>query len=239
MRYIVPIVIALLVVVGLAGCGPSEPADCKQADLATYAAAMDGQLAAFRQQSDLVGASPRMSIGAPLQRLLDIQTETRKIVAPGCVADYHARTIRVMELYQITYQGFAAQQISNEIAGIALNEAKQQLNTQVNGLALVRVGTVPPTPAPPPAATLPPTPAILSTPVAAVAPGVRVMALVAGGPRDGSRLCADDRVQILARLVVENRPWVQVEVAAQSDSTCISRAPVGTQGWLQASEVQE
>lgn len=89
----------------------------------------------------------------------------------------------------------------------------------------------------------PPTPipasAFLATPVAAVAPAIRVMATIEGGTRDGGRLCAGDGVNILARLVVQNRNWVQVEVMTQSSSTCPNRAPVGTRGWLSASEVQE
>jgi hypothetical protein len=91
------ITIIAVALLGLAGC--SEPAECRRADMATYADAVATQISAFRRQSDLVAATPRIGMATPLQRLLDIQTATRAIAPPGCLAEYHTRLGRTMNLY--------------------------------------------------------------------------------------------------------------------------------------------
>jgi hypothetical protein len=137
---------ALVAALLLSGCG--EPADCKKADLATYADAMQTQIASFRQQADLAASTPRVGMGAPLQRLLDIQTETRKVTAPGCAVEHHNMVVRAMNLHQMALQGFAAQTYDDVITGTMLASAKQFLGEREAELAQIRAGTIPPTPTP-------------------------------------------------------------------------------------------
>src|SRR5262245_55983944 len=64
---------------------------CADAALKIYADAVDTEIAAFQQQAQLVSTTPRVSLGVPLQKLLDIQSETRKIKAPQCLTKFHER----------------------------------------------------------------------------------------------------------------------------------------------------
>src|SRR5262245_45417056 len=97
--------LALVLLLALAGCGGPSAADvqatvgaavqatadaeqiarsvaatqaagaCDAARLGPYADTIEAQIKSFEQQSDLVNTTPRASLGAPLQRLLDIQSE--------------------------------------------------------------------------------------------------------------------------------------------------------------------
>lgn len=234
------IAVALAAVVLLAGCGAFEPADCRKADLAAYADQMEQQIQTFRQQSDLVATAPRMTMGVPLQRLLDIQTATRAIAAPGCVADYHERTVRTMEIHQIAYQGFASQQIDASIVALTLAEGKRLLDEAEANLGVIRAGTVPPTPTPIPAT---PTPAptataeVLAEPQRASIPAVVSSALTPGPVRGGYTFCFGDQVDLLARQRIDGLDWVKVRLVKRA-SGCPSQTDVGEESWLLASEVK-
>jgi hypothetical protein len=120
---------------------------CEKDTLTTYADAVEKQIKAFEQQALLVSTTPRVSLGVPLQRLLDIQTETDKLTVPNCLKDLHARILRVMELHQVGYQNFAAQG-SESVTTATLDTAAQGLASIKHDLKTVRDGTVPPEPTP-------------------------------------------------------------------------------------------
>lgn len=117
-------------------CGPQA--------LETYASAIDSQLRAFRQQADLVGATPRVGLGLPLQRLLDIQSDTRKLVPPVCLGAYHERVVGMMELHQMAYQNFAGQGDEAMTSGLLLM-ANKEFTALQSDLKTIHTGTLPPT----------------------------------------------------------------------------------------------
>jgi hypothetical protein len=53
---------------------------------------------AFEQRVQLVGTTPRASLGAP-----------RKLSVTACLQDFHRRLLDMMEMHQLDYQTFAAQ----------------------------------------------------------------------------------------------------------------------------------
>jgi uncharacterized protein YcfL len=176
------VLIAILALLALAGCGGPSEADiqatvsaavaataqakdialsvaatqeaeqaCAEKALSEYADAIDVQVRSFRQQAQLVSSTPRASLGGPLQKLLDIQTETRKVKVPACLKEFHTRVGGMMELYQLAYQNFAAQ--GSEISTQAfLQVADDELKAITEGIATIRTGQMPalPTPAPTP-----------------------------------------------------------------------------------------
>jgi hypothetical protein len=125
-----------------------EAAACGKEQMAAYADAMEGQIRAFEEQSQLVGSTPRVSLGAPLQRLLDIQTETRKVQVPNCLKDFQDRVIKAMQLHQIAYQMFAGQQGSDAVINTTLEIATKEFTDIKRDLGVIRGGTVPPNPTP-------------------------------------------------------------------------------------------
>lgn len=162
-----PILLALLCVALMSCGGPSAaeidatvqaaiqstaaaiptPDPCGAAALGTFADAMEEQLKTFEAQTAVVGATPRVSLGTPLQRLLDIQTETRRMDAPVCMQNYQTQVVSMMGLYRLAYETFAAQ--GDEITvQAALQTGQQFLQQAKDGLALIRAGKIPPTPEP-------------------------------------------------------------------------------------------
>src|SRR5690242_7776105 len=119
---------------------------CGKEALASYADAMNGQIIAFEQQAQLVGATPRVGLGVPLQRLLDIQTETRKFKTPACLKDFQERVAGMMQLHQMGYQNFAAQG-SETTTQASLQVAADELVAVKKGIAELRAGTLPAKPA--------------------------------------------------------------------------------------------
>jgi hypothetical protein len=116
---------------------------CGSEALNTYADSIDTELNAFEQQALLVSSTPRVSLGVPLQRLLDIQTETNKLHVPGCMKDFQTRVIKMMQLHQAGYQNFAAQG-DDTVTSTTIQMAQQALADVKRDLATVRTGTVPP-----------------------------------------------------------------------------------------------
>lgn len=124
-----------------------EAGACEAATLNSYADAVEPQIRAFEQQAQLVGTTPRASLGAPLQRLLDIQTETRKLNVPVCLKDFHTRILDMMQVHQIGYQNFAAQG-DETMTQASLLVGAQNLADIKRDLKTIREGTVPPIPTP-------------------------------------------------------------------------------------------
>jgi hypothetical protein len=119
---------------------------CEPAALKAYAARAEDQLQAFEQQAQLVGTTPRVGLGVPLQRLLDIQTETRKLETPECLQPVHARVLDAMDLHQQAYQNFAGQG-DEALTTRLLQEAAASLATAHADLTKLAAGTLPDAPA--------------------------------------------------------------------------------------------
>jgi len=125
-----------------------EAADvCGAPALGVYADSMDEELTTFEMQTSVAGSSPRMSMGVALQKLLDIQTETRRIKAPDCLKAYHSRVISAMGLYRYAYENFAAQ--GNEsMTTTALQMGQTELAAVKKDIPTIRSGQVPIVPTP-------------------------------------------------------------------------------------------
>jgi len=120
---------------------------CGSAALTTYADAMSEEIKTFEAQISVAQSTPRMSLGTPLQRLVDIQTETRRMKMPACLKSYHERVMSMMELYRLAFETFAAQG-SESITQAALSTGGTELGVVREQLDSIRDGTVPPTPSP-------------------------------------------------------------------------------------------
>lgn len=229
------LIIILATLVALVGCAVFEPADCRKADLATYADAVESQVATYRQQVDLTAATPRVGLGPALQRLLDIQTATRDLAAPGCVADFHSQLLAAMQNYQQAFQDFAAQRGTDALLAGKIANAKNRMDAAAAALPAIKAGTPPPT-----AETLSsPEPGVVSR-VAFLSPSV------GGGSGNVGVLCPADAFEIIARQNdISGASWAHVRVTAigEADATCaaiatgIGRAAIGADGWLLDSEV--
>lgn len=127
----------------------AEAARCAPAGLSTYATTVEEQVRTFEMQSGLTSSTPRASMGAALQRLLDIQTETRRMEVAPCLTAFHAEVVSMMGLYRLAYETFAAQG-SEAITTVSLRQGDEALANIKQGLATLRAGTIPvlPTPSP-------------------------------------------------------------------------------------------
>lgn len=159
MRYL----LLALFVLSLAACGvPSEAAiqqaiaetstaqaaaDCSLQKMSAYADAASQEITAFRQQAQLVGSTPRVGLGVPLQRLLDIQTETRKLDVPPCLSAYNERLTRIMQIHQVAYQQFAAQGNETVITQL-LQTGDDELKQAEQQLTNIKAGNIPAEPTP-------------------------------------------------------------------------------------------
>jgi hypothetical protein len=120
---------------------------CGSAALTRYADATEKLVQQFDQQAVLVSSTPRVSMGVPMQRLLDIRTETDAIIPPECLVEFHEQVTSMMGMYQLGYQNFAAQ--GDEITTqAALQVADDVHKAVVAGFEHIRQGAVPPTPTP-------------------------------------------------------------------------------------------
>jgi len=132
-----------------AGATQEAESACGKAKLNAYADALAEKMQAFDQQRQLVSTTPRASIGTPLQRLLDIQSETRKIEVPKCLEEYQARVLATMMAYQQAYQNFAAQgdDLTTQAWLLVADQEWASIRKASND---VRAGKVPPTETPRP-----------------------------------------------------------------------------------------
>jgi hypothetical protein len=158
----------VLPVLLLIGCGPSEAqiqatveagvsatvtaqqgatatavADrCSPAGLAAYADDLETLLERYEAQSAIVGSTPRVGIGAPLQRLLDYEDEARALDTPACLENIEDALLAMMNRYRTGYQTFAAQ--GDETATtIALGTGMQLRNDLAAALPALRDGELP------------------------------------------------------------------------------------------------
>jgi hypothetical protein len=120
---------------------------CGAAKLNAYADTVEEQLQTFEAQTGLASSTPRVSLGTPLQKLLDIQTETRRMDAPECLKAYHEQLVGMMGLYRLAYETFAAQG-DETLVQASLQVGGETLATLKQGLTTIRQGQVPPTPVP-------------------------------------------------------------------------------------------
>lgn len=127
----------------IAGATATAEADsCSDSKLVTYADDLEQLLDRYENQTEIVGATPRVGLGAPLQRLVDYEDEARELAAPDCLADYHAAVTAMMERYREGYQNFAAQGPDATTTN-ALAEG-QQLMADIRGaLPDIREGVLP------------------------------------------------------------------------------------------------
>jgi hypothetical protein len=238
------LLIILAALAALVGCGgPPVSADCRPEDLTAYAGTIETQITTYRQQVDLTAASPRMSMGTPLQRLLDIQTATRAIAAPPCLAGYHGEVIKAMEFHQRVLQDFASQAATDAITAGGLAGAKRALDELAAQLPTIKAGSVPPTATP-----VPPTPSaeVLTEPEPGAVQEAQMIWPALGVFTGATSLCPADTFDIVARQQARGDEfWVQIKVTniGPPDDGCKAlmaingRVAVGDTGWLPDSVV--
>lgn len=229
-RILAALALVVLLVSALAGCAAFEPADCRKADLVTYADEMENQIAAYQQQVGLVEVAPRVGIATPLQRLLDLQNETRAVEAPGCLADYHGRVVEAMEFHQAVFQDFAAQRAPDALTASGLVGAKASLDELADQLETIRAGTVPATPTPIPPT---PTPEAISPPERGIVGKTELLLFTpAADSRGVFEVCEGDFFEVFAR----SGEYVQVRITALGNgvrcSGVLPHVAVGLEGWL-------
>lgn len=149
---------SLLLAASLVACGAPSEADiqaaiqetqtavvadaCSAAKLTAYATVAEDKIRGFEQQAQLVGSTPRVSLGAPLQRLLDIQTETRALEVPPCATEIQNALVEAMDVYQQAYQNFAAQGSDTTTTSL-IETAGQGFDRAKKALAELKSGRVP------------------------------------------------------------------------------------------------
>lgn len=159
------LVLPLVLLFALSACGPSTPqlqatveagiaatrtartataeADqCSDAQLVAYADAVEQLLDRYEAQTEVVGATPRVGLGTPLQRLLDYEDEARALETPDCLADYQTAVLAMMQRFRQGYQTFAAQGSDTAIM-TSLAQGKQLLADLRGALPAIRAGTLP------------------------------------------------------------------------------------------------
>ena len=214
----------------LSACAIFEPADCRKADLASYADTLAAKLKTFQQQAELVGATPRVSMGTPLQRLLDLQNETREIATPGCLSDFHEGILEAMETQQRGFQQFAAQQ--DEMAAMGLvTIGRDDLEDAVGELDAIRLGTAP-TPVPTPEPVSPPEPGVVDDAM-----------LLLNDPNGTGifQICPSDQFEVIGRRTEGETVWARVRITRQGSESCneiLGRAPREFEGWLKDADVK-
>jgi hypothetical protein len=116
---------------------------CGAAALTRYADTLEPQIQTFEMQAGLVSNTARISMGPALQALLDLQTETRQMDVPPCLAEYHAQVVSMMGLYRAGYENFSAQG-DEAMTTAALRMGGESLAHIKATLPTLRQGTVPP-----------------------------------------------------------------------------------------------
>ena len=137
------VVLALVVGLLLAGCG--EPADCRRADVDAYIVAAEAVAGRFARQAEVAAATPRASLGGPLQGLLAVEEEARALTPPACLEPYHVRIVEGMALQREGLQQFAAQQGD---AAAQIEAGRLRLQGALFDLIPIREGGPVPTPRP-------------------------------------------------------------------------------------------
>lgn len=167
MRYRALISIACAVI-ALTGCGPSEAqiqatveaavtgtqaaiadatataeADsCSDAALVAYADDVEQLLDRYEAQTEVTGSTPRVSLGGPLQRLVDYEDEVRELVVPDCLEQFHEALGVMMQRFRQGYQTFAAQGDTLTI-NQALTDGRQLMADLRGALPSIREGVLP------------------------------------------------------------------------------------------------
>lgn len=162
MKYTAAMLMALI----LFGCGPSseqlqatvtvaisetqvaasataEADACGVDKLSAYADAIEKQIERFIRQTSVAGSSPRMSMGGPLQELLNLQNDTEDMAHPECLTNYHERVVGMMGMYRLGYQNFAAQG-DEALTTAALKLADEDVEQLQTEIIMIRRGEVPP-----------------------------------------------------------------------------------------------
>ncbi len=116
---------------------------CGAAALARYADTLEPQIQTYEMQAGLASRTARISMGPALQALLDLQTETRKMDVPPCLADYHAQVVSMMGLYRAGYENFSAQG-DEALTTVSLRMADESLAHIKATIPTLHQGTVPP-----------------------------------------------------------------------------------------------
>lgn len=118
------------------------PVTCPAADAKAYGTRIGSQITTFIRQTELTAQTPRIGMAVPLQRLLDLQTETETIQPPPCLAAHLRYTIQMMAMYREGYQNFSAQG-EEARTGALLNFAKQKADRVQIGIPLMQSGVLP------------------------------------------------------------------------------------------------
>lgn len=126
--------------------------ECGQKAFTAYAETIDMQIQSFEMQASLTGSTPRVSMGTPLQELLNIQTETMKVDAPSCLKGYQERVVSMMGLYRVGYETFAGQGEETMVQA-ALQLGDESLRKLKKDLAEIKAGKTPIEPTPLPGST--------------------------------------------------------------------------------------
>jgi hypothetical protein len=125
---------------------------CGAIALNTYADTIEEEMQTFEMQTSVASSTPRVGLGTALQKMLDMQTETRRMEYPPCLKAYHERVVSMMGVYRYAYETFAAQgsetatQAALQVGGETLSELRAQL-------PMIREGQIPPEPTPVPTLT--------------------------------------------------------------------------------------
>lgn len=127
----------------VAASATAEADICGVDKLSAYADAIEKQIDRFVRQTSVAGSSPRMSLGGPLQELLNLQNATEDMEHPACLENYHRRVVSMMGMYRLGYENFAAQgdETMTTAALMLAEEDGQKLRTEI---AVIRNGEVPP-----------------------------------------------------------------------------------------------
>lgn len=141
-----------IILMALTACGPSAEqlaasteatakADpCSRISLPAYGEVVELLVSRYEAQAEVVAATPRVSLGTPLQALLGFEDEARAIVTPACLTDYNAAIVSMMERYRKGYQAFAAQQAD---VGLLLGQAETIKKGVNDGIVSLRQGQFP------------------------------------------------------------------------------------------------
>lgn len=136
-------VTAALAVTSVAATATAEADVCGNAKVTAYGDEIERLIERFQRQTSVAASTPRMSIGVPLQELLNLQSETEDMVHPECLDNYHRRVVSMMGLYRVAYQTFAAQG-DETLVQAALIMGDQELAKLLDELTLLKAGEVPP-----------------------------------------------------------------------------------------------
>lgn len=120
----------------------ATPDPCSSVTLTAYADTLERTIDDYARQARLTSTTPRVGIGTPLQRLLDLATEAQDMDVPPCVKAFHESVIGGMKRYQQGYENFAMQG-TEEHTNAMIKFGDEAFALAHTGIVTLRAGTVP------------------------------------------------------------------------------------------------